>query len=118
MQSNILKLSFVSFEFNVLKTLHQIGCHHCRGPQPLPADLQKELVEFRGGSVVVLLDKDYDVLIRAVAQKLPNDRQGLAVIWKNKHAKMHNKPSNLFIHKDVDRQDLIGKRNLSKQRPS
>ncbi|XP_016839145.1 UDP-glucuronosyltransferase 1-5 [Nasonia vitripennis] len=86
----------------------EIGCHHCRGPQPLPADLQKELVEFRAGSVVVLLDKDYDVLIRAVAQKLPNDRQGLAVIWKNKHAKMHNKPNNLFIHKDVDRQDLIG----------
>jgi hypothetical protein len=57
----------------------------------------------------VLLDKDHDPLVRAIAEKLPHDRQGLAVIWKNKHARLHNKPHNLFIHKDIDRQDLIGK---------
>lgn len=79
----------------------------------MPADLQKELVEFRGGTIVALLDKDHDPLIRAVAQKLPNDRQGMTVVWKNKHARVHNKPNNLFIHKDVDRQDLIGNCHLN-----
>ncbi|XP_011498285.1 PREDICTED: UDP-glucuronosyltransferase 1-9-like [Ceratosolen solmsi marchali] len=86
----------------------EIGCHHCRGSQPLPPDIQKELVEFRAGTIVILLDQVHDSLVRAIAQKLPHDRQGLAVIWKNKSARLHNKPSNLFIHKDVDRQDLIG----------
>ncbi|XP_014208984.1 UDP-glucuronosyltransferase 1-8-like [Copidosoma floridanum] len=87
----------------------EIGCHHCRGPQPLPADLQKELIEFRTGTIAVLLDENYEALVYDLAQKLPNNRQGLAVMWKNKNTKSDkDKPSNLFIHRNVDRQDIIG----------
>ncbi|KAL7295191.1 hypothetical protein TKK_0011497 [Trichogramma kaykai] len=87
----------------------EIGCHHCRGVQPLPAeDLQKFLVEYRSGSIVVLLDADYDTLVTEIAEKLPSDRQGMAVVWKNKHVSIKNKPKNLAVHKTVDRQDLIG----------
>ncbi|XP_058788616.1 UDP-glucuronosyltransferase 1A8-like [Phymastichus coffea] len=93
----------------------EIGCHHCRGNQPLPSELQKDLVQFKTGTVIVLLDKDHGPMILAVAKKLYDSAtvqtpvsNSLAVIWKNKQARMSDKPNNLFIHKDVDRQDLIG----------
>ncbi|KAJ8678570.1 hypothetical protein QAD02_014357 [Eretmocerus hayati] len=86
----------------------EIGCHHCRGPQPLPADLQKELVEFRAGTIISLLDYDQNESIIDAAQNIPSGRQGLAILWKNKYAKIVDKPHNLFIHRTVDRQDLIG----------
>lgn len=65
-------------------------------------------MEFRGGTIVILLDKEYESLVGDIVKKLPSDRQGLAVVWKNKHIKLSNKPKNLFVHKNVDRQDLIG----------
>lgn len=95
---------------NSLKYL-QIGCHHCRGAHPLPADLQKELIELRSGTIVSLLDKDYEAMVIEIAERLPEDRQqGLAVVWKNKSIQLKDlgKPKNLFIHGDTDRQNLIG----------
>lgn len=72
-------------------------------------DLQKKVIEFKSGLVIVLLDPDNDSLILEIADKLPQDRQGLAVVWKNKTVnKILNNPKNLFIHNIVDRQDLIG----------
>lgn len=55
----------------------------------------------------MLLDKDHGPMIVAAAKKL--QETSLAVMWKNRQARLGDKPSNLFIHKDVDRQDLIGK---------
>lgn len=47
-------------------------------------------------------------MIQELAQTLPNDRQGFAFLWKNKNIQLNDKPKNLFIHKNIDRQDLIG----------
>lgn len=85
-----------------------MGCHHCRGVQPLPSALQKELVEYKLGTVAVTLDKDYADLIEKLAGRLPQGRQGQAIAWKNKFIKYTKKPENIFVHAKVDRQDLIG----------
>ncbi|XP_011642023.1 UDP-glucuronosyltransferase 1-7C-like [Pogonomyrmex barbatus] len=86
----------------------EIGCHHCRGAYPLPENLQKSLVEYRTGTVVVLLEGNYGTLIRELAKKLPQGREGQAVIWKSKDDSSIAMPENLFIDHTVDRQDLIG----------
>lgn len=62
------------------------------------------------GTVVALLDENYETLIRELATKLPQGREGQAVVWKiNKVDINVAVPENLFIHRDIDRQDLIGK---------
>ncbi|XP_015598027.1 UDP-glucuronosyltransferase 2B1 [Cephus cinctus] len=92
------------------RSLVEIGCHHCRGVYPLPPTLQKELIEFRLGTVAALLDENYEDLIVELAEKLPQGRQGQAIVWKRKNLKLNNQeqPANLFIHSDVIRQDIIG----------
>lgn len=89
----------------------QIGCHHCRGSYSLKGDLHKGLIEYRLGTIVAFLDENYDTLIKELAQKLPQGREGQAVVWKNKKWQKSNDvlPENLFIQSNVDRQDLIGK---------
>lgn len=89
--------------------LVEIGCHHCRGAHPLSKDLQKSMVEHRMGTIVALLDENYETLIQELAKKLPQGREGQAVVWKIvKHDTNVAVPENLFIHRDIDRQDLIG----------
>lgn len=66
------------------------------------------MVEYRTGAIVVLLEKNYEILIQGLAQEL-QDREGQAVIWRSKKDPNVSKPINLFMDKDVDRQDLIGK---------
>lgn len=62
------------------------------------------------GTIVVLLGENYKTLIRELATKLPQGREGQAVVWKiNKSDTNAAVPENLFIHTDIDRQDLIGK---------
>ncbi|XP_031828069.1 uncharacterized protein LOC116425035 [Nomia melanderi] len=91
----------------------EVGCHHCRGAHPLQGDLNKSLIEFRLGTIVALLDESYETLIKELAEKLPQGRDGQAVVWKK--AKSSTKTdsaatlsSNLFVRPTVDRQDLIG----------
>lgn len=72
--------------------------------QPLPGVLQKELIEFKQGTVVVTLDSEYINMIEHLGQQIP---QGQAILWKNKIVKKTN-GKNIFIHGDVDRQDIIG----------
>lgn len=86
----------------------EIGCHHCRGVYLLPENLQKSLVEYRMGTIVALLEKNYDTLIRELAKKLPQGREGQALVWKSKSDTTVAAPENLFVDEDVDRQDLIG----------
>lgn len=88
----------------------EIGCHHCRGAHPLQSDLHKALIEYRVGTIVALLDENYETLIRELAQKLPQGREGQAVVWKNMKWQNSNNalPENLFVHSRIDRQDLIG----------
>ncbi|XP_076623308.1 UDP-glucuronosyltransferase 2B19 [Colletes latitarsis] len=88
----------------------EVGCHHCRGAHPLQGDLHKSLIEFRMGTIVVLLDENYKTLIRELAQKLPQGRDGQAVVWKNMKWQTTDaaQPENLFVVATVDRQDLIG----------
>lgn len=88
----------------------EVGCHHCRGPHPLQNDLHKALIEFRLGTVVVLLDENYETLIKELAWKLPQGKEGQAVVWKNMKWQNLNEnlPENLFVHPRIDRQDLIG----------
>lgn len=64
------------------------------------------------GTIVALLDENYETLIRELAQKLPQGREGQAVVWKNMKWQNPNNtlPENLFVHSRIDRQDLIGKR--------
>ena len=73
--------------------------------------LQKELVEFRSGTIAATLDESFRSLIEEIARKLPQGRQGQAVAWKNSKVKFddESKPENLFVHGEVDRQDLVGK---------
>lgn len=61
---------------------------------------------------MALLDENYETLIKELAQKLPQGRQGQAVVWKNVKWQNSNDalPENLFIRSKTDRQDLIGKR--------
>lgn len=102
----VLRSDFAS----LTQYLVEVGCHHCRGAQPLQAELQKSLIEHRLGSVAVLLDSNYKSLIDELAAMLPQGREGQAVVWKNKdHANSKEElPENLFITSEVDRQDLIG----------
>ncbi|XP_011303100.1 UDP-glucuronosyltransferase 1-8 [Fopius arisanus] len=101
----ILRTDFAS----LTQRFVEIGCHHCRGVQPLPSELQKELVEFRLGTIVVSLENSYTELIKNMAKRLPQGRQGQAVAWKSKNVRFTGgKPENLFVHSSVDRQDLIG----------
>lgn len=88
----------------------EVGCHHCRGPHPLQKELQKSLVEHRMGTIVSLLDENYESLLRELATKLPQGREGQAVVWKIKNwqNKDDTLPENLFITAKIDRQDLIG----------
>jgi len=92
----------------------QIGCHHCRGPHPLPGDLHKLLIEYRMGTVIVLLDENYETLISELVKVLPQRKMGQAIVWSVKAKAMDtlreniNIPKNLFIHSGIDRQDLIG----------
>lgn len=82
----------------------------------MPGDLQKALIEFRLGTVVVLLDENYETLIRELAQELPQGRNGHAVVWKNRDWKSSDAalPENLFVRSTIDRQDLIGKGRLQR----
>jgi len=66
------------------------------------------LIEYRTGTIVALLEENYETLIQELAKKLPQGREGQAVIWKNKR-NTNVAPENLFIEEDVDRQDIIGK---------
>ncbi|XP_015109949.1 UDP-glucuronosyltransferase 1-8 [Diachasma alloeum] len=101
----ILRTDFAS----LTQRFVEVGCHHCRGVQPLPSELQKELVEFRLGTIVVSLDKSHTDLIKSIAKRLPQGRRGQAVAWKSKNVRFTGgKPENLFVHSNVDRQDLIG----------
>ncbi|KAL2735163.1 UDP-glucuronosyltransferase 2B4-like [Vespula squamosa] len=103
----ILRMNHAS----VTQMLLEIGCHHCRGPQPLPGELQKSLIDYRLGTIVVLLNPYYKLLIEEVAQKLPQGRQGQAVVWKMRNAifnKEEELPKNLYLWYKIDRQDLIG----------
>lgn len=86
----------------------EVGCFHCRGVQALPDDLQKELVELRSGTIVSLLDESHLNLMIELAKKLPQGRQGQALVWRQKNMTLETKPENLFVHEKVDRQDLIG----------
>ncbi|KOC63182.1 UDP-glucuronosyltransferase 2C1 [Habropoda laboriosa] len=88
----------------------EVGCHHCRGAHPLQTDVNKALIEFRLGTIVALLDENYETLIKELAQKLPQGREGQAVVWKNMkwQSSTASLPENLFIHPGIDRQDLIG----------
>ncbi|OAD59649.1 UDP-glucuronosyltransferase 2A1 [Eufriesea mexicana] len=88
----------------------EVGCHHCRGSYSLKGDLHKGLIEYRLGTIAVLLDENYDTLIKELAQKLPQGREGQAVVWKNKKWQKSNDvlPENLFVQSNIDRQDLIG----------
>ncbi|KAK0167975.1 hypothetical protein PV327_001821 [Microctonus hyperodae] len=89
--------------------LVEVGCHHCRGIQPLPTTLQKDLVEYRLGTIVVTLDKEHKEIMEQLANRLPQGRQGQAVAWKSKEVKFTDKKTeNIFIDSNVDRQDLIG----------
>ncbi|EFN78957.1 UDP-glucuronosyltransferase 2A3 [Harpegnathos saltator] len=88
----------------------EVGCHHCRGVHPLPSDLQKSLITYKQGTIVVLLDNEYKTLVTELAKKLPKGREGQAVVWlinKNDKIVLPDK-ENLFVHTDIDRQDLIG----------
>lgn len=49
------------------------------------------------------------MLIQELAKKLLQDKEGQAVVWRSKSDSIVATPENLFIDKDVDRQDLIGK---------
>lgn len=101
----VLRSNFAS----LTQLLVEIGCHHCRGAQPLSGDLQKSLVEYRLGTIVALLDENYETLLRELAKKLPQGREGQALVWKiNKENMNVATPENLFIRNNVDRQDLIG----------
>ncbi|XP_011063614.1 PREDICTED: UDP-glucuronosyltransferase 1-2-like [Acromyrmex echinatior] len=99
----VLRSDFAS----LTELLVEIGCHHCRGSYPLPENLQKSLIEYRTGTIVVLLEENYETLIQELAKKLPQGREGQAVIWKSKR-NTNVAPENLFIDEDVDRQDIIG----------
>lgn len=43
-----------------------------------------------------------------LAKKLPQGRQGQALVWRQKNVTIEKKPENLFVHDQVDRQDLTG----------
>ncbi|KAH0950261.1 hypothetical protein HN011_010077 [Eciton burchellii] len=96
------------------QSLIEIGCHHCRGPHPLPGDLHKLLIEYRMGTVIVLLDENYETLISELVKVLPQRKMGQAIVWSVKAKAVDtlreniNIPKNLFIHSGIDRQDLIG----------
>ncbi|EZA46922.1 hypothetical protein DMN91_004846 [Ooceraea biroi] len=101
----VLRSNFAS----LTQSLIEIGCHHCRGPHPLPGDLQKPLVEHRLGTIVALLNKNYGTLVSGLAKLLPQSREGQAVVWSVKRDNTDVAvPENLFIRSDIDRQDLIG----------
>nr|XP_003706617.1 PREDICTED: uncharacterized protein LOC100878353 [Megachile rotundata] len=88
----------------------EVGCHHCRGAHPLQGDLHKILLEYRLGTIVAFLDESYTTLIKELAEKLPQGREGQAVVWKNMNWQSSGSamPDNLFIRSAIDRQDLIG----------
>ncbi|XP_053971741.1 UDP-glucuronosyltransferase 2B19-like [Hylaeus volcanicus] len=87
----------------------EVGCHHCRGAQPLEGSVHELLLEFRQGTIVVLLDDNYEPLIRELVQKLPQNREGQAIIWKNaKFQSTDRVLQNYFVRTAIDRQDLIG----------
>lgn len=66
------------------------------------------MVEHRLGTIVALLDENYETLVRELAKKLPQGREGQAVVWRIKGNTNLATPENLFIRSNVDRQDLIG----------
>lgn len=88
----------------------EVGCHHCRGSQSLQSDLHKSLIEFRLGTIAVLLDENYETLIKELARRLPQGRDGQAVVWKSAKSRSRtgSLPENLFVRPGIDRQDLIG----------
>ncbi|XP_012216376.1 UDP-glucuronosyltransferase 2C1 [Linepithema humile] len=100
----VLRSNFAS----LTQLLVEIGCHHCRGAHPLSGDLHKPLIEHRLGTIVALLDENYETLIRELAKKLPQGREGQAVVWRINKSNVNAAPENLFIRSNVDRQDLIG----------
>lgn len=89
--------------------MYQVGCHHCRGPQPLPSEIQKKLIEFKSGLIVVFLEKMYSKLVQELAQLIPGGRDGQAILWNVKDANLENIPENLFVYENIDRQDIVGK---------
>lgn len=104
---SILRMEFAS----LTQMLVEIGCHHCRGPQPLPGEFQKLLIEHRLGVIVILLDEYYKLLIEEIAQKLPQGRQGQAMVWKIRESIFNKEDKfskNLYLWENVDRQDIIG----------
>lgn len=102
----ILRSNFASLTQYIV----EIGCHHCRGPLPLPRELQDSLVQYKFGTVVAFLDENYQTLLYDLAKRLPQGVEGQAVVWKNKKVQKlsDDKPTNLFIAPQVERQDLIG----------
>jgi hypothetical protein len=66
------------------------------------------------GTVIVLLDENYETLISELVKVLPQRKMGQAIVWSVKAKAMDtlreniNIPKNLFIHSGIDRQDLIG----------
>lgn len=67
-------------------------------------------MEHRLGTIVALLDESYGTLLRELAKKLPQGREGQAIVWMiNKSDTNVAIPENLFIRGNIDRQDLIGK---------
>lgn len=104
----VLRSDFAS----LTQFLVEVGCHHCRGPHPLQTELQELLVEYRLGTIVATLDETYSDILTDLAKKLPQGREGQAILWKSKYQKKTDVPSpeNLFIRSGVDRQDIIGYR--------
>ncbi|KMQ99507.1 udp-glucuronosyltransferase 2a2 [Lasius niger] len=86
--------------------LVEVGCHHCRGVQPLFEDLQRLLVEYKMGTIVTLLDENYKTLVLELAKKLPQD-QAIVQRSNNRHTIL-DRVENVFTCGNIDRQDLIG----------
>jgi len=67
------------------------------------------------GTIIVLLDENYETLISELVKVLPQRKMDQAIVWSVKAKAVDtlrenmNTAKNLFIHSNIDRQDLIGK---------
>jgi len=67
------------------------------------------------GTIIILLDENYETLISELVKILPQRKMDQAIVWSVKAKAMDtlkehiNTAKNLFIHSNIDRQDLIGK---------
>lgn len=69
-------------------------------------------MDYRLGTIAVLLDDNYETLVTELAKILPQGREGQAVVWRINEETKTDLPENLFVHSDIDQQDLIGKVKL------